>query len=81
MGRRPNPATPPSSAQLLAPVRRWTGARKEAVVLAVRRRQLTLGQVMQAHGLSLDEYQAWQRDFLRHGRIGLAVTHMQALPR
>jgi transposase-like protein len=67
------------SATPLAPVRRWTPGRKDELLVAIRRRDVTIEQVCAVHDLSLDEVQGWMRRQRRHGRKGLSVTRLQEL--
>lgn len=62
----------------LEPVSRWTPARKDELVLAVRRGELTEDQVIAAHRLERDEWQSWMARQDRHGRAGLSIKHLQA---
>lgn len=56
---------------------RWTPQRKEAVVLAIRRREVGVAQACAALGLDQSEVETWIRQFQRHGRPGLAVMRLQ----
>jgi transposase-like protein len=75
----PHRAPPPSPLHLLTPVRRWTPGRKAAVVLAVRKGELTLYEVLKAHGLSAEEFHGWDKRHIAHGQRGLANGHIQDL--
>ena len=63
----------------LAPVQRWTCARKAAVVLAVRRGEITERLVYRTHGVLPDELAAWEQRHQRFGQAGLAALQVQAL--
>ena len=63
----------------LQPVGRWTPGRKDELVLAVRRGELTAGQVVEAHAITWDEWRTWNERHDRYGRRGLAVTRVQEL--
>lgn len=63
----------------LDPVTRWTPARKDELVLGVRRGELTESQVVNAHGLSWEEWRSWNDRHDRHGRRGLSVLRTQEL--
>jgi hypothetical protein len=69
----------PVAAELLAPVARWTPGRKAAVILGLRRHEVTIDQVTQAHDLSLDELVTWNDRHRKHGQHGLAITKLQVL--
>jgi transposase-like protein len=61
----------------IGPGSRWTASRKELVVMAVRRGQITAAEACERFDLSADEFAAWDRRFRRHGRRGLAVRMLQ----
>lgn len=63
----------------LAPVQRWTPARKDELLVAIRRCDVSIAQVCDTHGLSVEEVQGWLRRSRVHGRRGLAVTRLQLL--
>jgi len=63
----------------LAPVRRWTPGRKDELLVAIRRRDVTLAQACATHDLSLVEVRGWMRRQRQHGRKGLSVTRLQEL--
>jgi transposase-like protein len=67
------------SATPLAPVNRWTPSRKDELLVAIRRADVTIEQVCEAHDFSLDEVQGWLRRHRQHGRNGLSVTKLQRL--
>jgi hypothetical protein len=56
---------------------RWTIRRKAAVVLAVRRGEMSLDEACGRYRLSVDEFVAWERDFDRYGVPGLRTTRYQ----
>jgi transposase-like protein len=56
---------------------RWTTARKQTVVEAVRLGGLTLSEVCQRYALSVEEFAAWQTALARYGRPGLRSTRLQ----
>lgn len=49
----------PTRAQLLAPVQRWTFARKGILLQGIRASTITFPDACAAHGLSSDELAAW----------------------
>lgn len=58
----------------LAPVERWTPAKKAAVVLALHYGEITVADAIAAHvGLTAEEIGCWQRVHRRFGQDGLAV--------
>lgn len=63
----------------LAPVARWTPARKDELLVAIRHGDVTIEQVCAAHDLSHDEVQGWLRRQRVHGQKGLSVTRLQKL--
>jgi len=71
---------PPSPLKLLAPVRRWTAGRKAALVLAVRKGDLHLYEVLKAHNLSAAEFFTWDKRHRTHGQQGLSALRVQDLP-
>ena len=54
--------------------RRWVIRRKAEVVTAVRAGLLTLEEALARYGLTREEFEAWRRDFARHGLAGLRTT-------
>jgi transposase-like protein len=56
---------------------RWTTARKQTVVEAVRLGGLTLSEACQRYALSVEEFAAWQTALARYGRPGLRSTRIQ----
>jgi hypothetical protein len=66
-----------SQTELPPPNTRWTFGRKGAVLDAIRRGALTVEQARERYGLSLEELDAWQCDFERHGLYGLRATRLQ----
>lgn len=56
---------------------RWVVRRKAEVVAAVNGGLLSLEDVCQRYGLSLEEFAAWQRAVDRSGMQGLRVTRIQ----
>lgn len=58
----------------LRPVLRWTPGRKDELLLAVQRGELTAAQITRAHGISWEEWEAWRAQADQHGRGGLKVT-------
>lgn len=61
-------------ANLLAPVTRWTYARKLELILAVQSGCLTLGEVTAAHRIGVDEFAQWIANYERCGATGLRST-------
>jgi Protein of unknown function (DUF1153) len=56
--------------------KRWTVARKAAVINGVREGLLTIEEACEHYNLSIDEYRAWERDFDSHGAAGLRATRV-----
>jgi len=57
--------------------RRWVIRRKAEVVAAVNGGLLTIEQVLDRYGLTLEEFAGWQRGFDRSGMRGLRVTQIK----
>ena len=57
--------------------RRWVIRRKAEVVAAVNGGLLTIEQVLERYGLTLEEFAGWQRGFDRSGMRGLRVTRIK----
>ena len=57
--------------------RRWTFRQKGALLEAIRRGAITAEEARERYGLSVEELDAWQRDFERHGLYGLRATRVQ----
>lgn len=53
---------------------RWTPARKEAVLIALRRNEITFADACARYDLTPGELIQWQEGFRVAGRSGLAVT-------
>ncbi|KQV66598.1 DUF1153 domain-containing protein [Caulobacter sp. Root343] len=62
----------------LLPVARWTPARKDELLLAERRGELSADQITRAHKISPEEWESWRAHADRYGRKGLKVTALQA---
>lgn len=60
-----------------ANTRRWVVRRKAEVVAAVSGGLLTVDEVCDRYGLSLEEFAGWQRAVDRSGMPGLRVTRIQ----
>ena len=58
-------------------IRRWTFGHKGAVLEVIRRGAITAEETRERYGLSVEELDAWQRDFERHGLYGLRATRLQ----
>jgi hypothetical protein len=56
---------------------RWVVRRKAEVVAAVNGGLLTVDEVCQRYGLSMEEFAGWQRAIDRSGMPGLRVTRIQ----
>jgi hypothetical protein len=56
---------------------RWVVRRKAEVVAAVNGGLLTIDEVCQRYGLTLEEFASWQRAVDRSGMQGLRVTRIQ----
>ena len=55
---------------------RWTFRRKAALIQAIRSGALTLEHARDIYALSIEELQAWERDFERRGLYGLRTTRV-----
>ena len=60
-----------------ADARRWVVRRKAEVVAAVNGGLLTIDEVLDRYGLTLEEFASWQRAVDRSGMQGLRVTRIQ----
>lgn len=56
---------------------RWVVRRKAEVVAAVNGGLLTVDEVCQRYGLTMEEFAGWQRAIDRSGMPGLRVTRIQ----
>ena len=56
---------------------RWVVRRKAEVVAAVNGGLLTVDEVCQRYGLTVEEFAGWQRAIDRSGMPGLRVTRIQ----
>ena len=56
---------------------RWVVRRKAEVVAAVNGGLLTIEEVCERYGLTLEEFASWQRAVERSGMQGLRVTRIQ----
>lgn len=56
---------------------RWVARRKAEVVAAVHGGLLTIDEVCERYGLTLEEFASWQRGVERSGMQGLRVTKLQ----
>jgi len=69
---------PLSIADLPPPeTKRWVVRRKAEVVAAVNGGLLTIDEVLERYGLTLEEFASWQRAVDRSGMQGLRVTRIQ----
>lgn len=57
--------------------RRWVVRRKAEVVSAVNGGLLSVDDVLERYGLTLEEFASWQRAVDRSGMQGLRVTRIQ----
>lgn len=57
--------------------KRWVMRRKAEVVAAVNGGLLTIDEVLERYGLTLEEFASWQRAMDRSGMKGLRVTRVQ----
>ena len=57
--------------------RRWVVRRKAEVVAAVNGGLLSVDDVLERYGLTLEEFASWQRAVDRSGMQGLRVTRIQ----
>ncbi len=60
-----------------ANTRRWVVRRKAEVVAAVNGGLLSIDDVLDRYGLTLEEFASWQRAVDRSGMQGLRVTRIQ----
>ncbi len=60
-----------------ADTKRWVIRRKAEVVAAVNGGLLTIDEVLERYGLTLEEFAGWQRAVDRSGMKGLRVTRLQ----
>jgi len=60
-----------------ANTRRWVIRRKAEVVAAVSGGLLSVDEVLERYGLTLEEFAGWQRAVERSGMQGLRVTRLQ----
>ena len=75
----PGPLGQPITLESLPPAdtRRWVVRRKAEVVAAVNGGLLTVDEVCERYGLTLEEFASWQRAVDRSGMQGLRVTRIQ----
>ena len=72
------PPTKSAVAELLPPdTKRWTVRRKALVVAAVLSGMITIEEVCQRYGLSVDEFLSWHNAMQRHGLQGLRTTKLR----
>ena len=73
------PTGTPLTLRDLPPVNtdRWVIRRKAEVVAAVNGGLLTIDEVLERYGLTLEEFASWQRAVDRSGMQGLRVTRIQ----
>ena len=57
--------------------KRWTARRKALVVAAGLSGMITIEEVCQHYGLSVDEYLSWHNAMQRHGLQGLRATKLR----
>ena len=57
--------------------KRWVVRRKAEVVAAVNGGMMTIEEVLERYGLTLEEFASWQRAVDRSGMQGLRVTRIQ----
>ena len=60
-----------------AKTKRWVIRRKAEVVAAVNGGLLSIDEVLERYGLTLEEFASWQRAVDRSGMQGLRVTRIQ----
>lgn len=58
---------------------RWTLGRKEKIIGAVARGEVTFDAAVAEHGFSVDELLVWVDRYKCHGRIGLKQAYIQKL--
>ncbi len=61
----------------VAPVQRWTPARKAEVVKAIQRGRMTFNEALERHDLTPEELTGWIAREAAHGHRGLSVTRLQ----
>lgn len=59
------------------PVAKWGKRQKEALVLAVARKEIETETAVKLYGLSAEEFKSWQDLHKRHGADGLMATHVK----
>lgn len=59
--------------ELLAPVRRWTPARKAAICMAIKGRGVAIEEVLAAHRLDRSEVETWLTAFASGGADALRI--------
>ena len=69
---------PPTSIEDLPPpdTKRWVIRRKASVVYAVQAKIISLYDACERYGISLEEFESWQRLIQRHGIRGLRETRL-----
>jgi hypothetical protein len=69
---------PPTSIEdlPLPDTKRWVIRRKASVVYAVQAKIISLDEACERYGISLEEFESWQRLIQRHGIGGLRVTRL-----
>lgn len=83
MAREPSVIGPEGTPLTLATLpppstERWVARRKAEVVAAVKGGLLSLEDVCDRYGLTMEEFLSWQRQIDRHGMAGLRVTRLQS---
>ena len=63
----------------LPPGFRWSSGRKESLIRAILKAELTPAQACAEFDLSREEIGGWVRRFRAHGRQGLEIYKLQAI--
>ena len=56
---------------------RWTPKRKAALVVAVRKGDMTIAEIGKSYGITVEEFDCWQRKLMQFGTSGLYSTKTQ----
>ncbi len=62
----------------LPPGFRWSSGRKEALVRAIQKAELTVAEACAEFDLGAEEVASWIQRFRAHGRPGLEIYKLQA---
>ncbi len=65
--------------ELPKPGERWTAYRKATVVAALHGELVSMDEMIEVYGLTIEELSSWQRGFDRFGMAGLRMTYSQKI--